>query len=58
MREQLEDDTYTPLSHYCSPHHTDIAFYPVIGLLERAAGFERDDLPEVRLTKLEGLLTP
>ena len=27
----------SPLSHYCSPYHTNSALHPVIGLLERAA---------------------
>jgi predicted ATPase/class 3 adenylate cyclase len=56
LRERLADQTYIPLSHYCSPHHTNSALYPVIGLLERAAGFERDDRPADRLDKLEALL--
>ena len=37
LRERLGDEPYTPLSHYCSPYHTNSALYPVIGLLERAA---------------------
>ena len=56
LREQLVTERYTPLSHYCSPYHTASALYPVIGLLERAAGFSRDDPPESRLDKLEALL--
>ena len=44
------------LSHYCSPYHTASALYPIIGLLERAAGFARDDPPEAKLDKLEALL--
>ena len=56
LREQLADEPYTPLSHYCSPYHTTSALYPIIGLLERAAGFARDDPPEARLDKLEALL--
>jgi class 3 adenylate cyclase/predicted ATPase len=56
LREQLAGQPYTPLSHYCSPYHTASAMYPVIGLLERAAGFTRDDPPEARLDKLEALL--
>ena len=43
LRERLGDEPYTPLSHYCSPHHTNSALYPVIDLLERAAQLERDD---------------
>jgi class 3 adenylate cyclase len=45
LRERLAGERYTPLSHYCSPYHTASALYPVVGLLERAAGFSRDDLP-------------
>ena len=37
LRERLGDEPHTPLSHYCSPYHTNSALYPVIGLLERAA---------------------
>ena len=43
LRERLGDEPYTPLSHYCSPYHTNSALYPVIGLLERAARLDRDD---------------
>jgi class 3 adenylate cyclase/predicted ATPase len=55
LRERL-GDTYTPVSHYGSPYHTNSALYPAIRLLERAAGFERADAPETRLQKLESLL--
>ena len=37
LRERLGDEPHTPLSHYCSPYHTNSALHPVIGLLERAA---------------------
>ena len=56
LRERLDGERYTPLSHYCSPYHTASALFPIIGLLERAAGFNRNDPPEVRLDKLEALL--
>ena len=56
LRERLGDEPHTPLSHYCSPHHTNSALYPVIGLLERAARLDRDDAPEAQLGKLEALL--
>ena len=57
LRARLANEPHTPLSHYCSPHHTNSALYPVIGLLERAAGFTRDDRAEARLDKLEALLS-
>jgi class 3 adenylate cyclase/predicted ATPase len=56
LRERLAGEPHTLLSHYCSPHHTNSALYPVIGLLGRAAGLSRDDRAEVRLGKLEVLL--
>jgi predicted ATPase/class 3 adenylate cyclase len=56
LRGRLENEPHTPLSHYCSPHHQTSPLYPVIGLLERAAGFAADDLAATRLDKLEALL--
>lgn len=44
------------LRYYCSPHHQDSAFYPVIGQLERAAGFARGDAPCVKRDKLAAKL--
>ena len=47
----------TPISSYfCSPHHQDSALFPIINLLERAAGFGREDLPGVKLEKLKALM--
>ena len=46
------------MRYFCSPHHQDSALYPVIGQLERAAGFARDDVPETKLDKLATLLAP
>ena len=43
-----------PLSHFCSPYHTNSALYPVIGLLERAARLERDESPEEKLDQARG----
>jgi predicted ATPase len=46
------------LSFYCSPIYQDSALYPVITQIERAAGFRRDDTPEERLAKFEGVVDP
>src|SRR5919106_1336871 len=54
--EGLGDAPYTPLSHYCSPYHTNSALYPIITQLERAAGIAPDDEPAAKLTKLELVL--
>ncbi|SDH76780.1 Predicted ATPase [Bradyrhizobium sp. Rc2d] len=56
LRGRLENEPHTALSHYCSPHHQTSPLYPVIGLLERAAGFAADDPAATRLDKLEALL--
>jgi hypothetical protein len=54
--EQLRDEPCTFLNHFCSPFHMNSALYPIVGLFERAARFERDESPEDRLDKLEVLL--
>ena len=56
LRERLGDEPYTALSHFCSPFHQTSALHPVIDLLERGAGFARDDPPARKLDKLEALL--
>jgi class 3 adenylate cyclase/predicted ATPase len=56
LRERMADEPYTPLSHYCSPYHTNSALYPVVGLLERAARLDRHELPDQQLARLEAVL--
>jgi predicted ATPase len=56
LQERLRDEPHTRLRYFCSPHHTDSAFHPVIAQLERAARFERQDTPETKLDKLASLL--
>jgi predicted ATPase/class 3 adenylate cyclase len=56
LRERLAGELYTPISHFCSPHHSNSALYPVIMLLERAAGLAAEDGPEQRLDKVAALL--
>ena len=56
LREHLAGEPFIPLSNYCSPYHTNSTLYPVVGLLERAAHFDREDAAEARLDKLEALL--
>src|SRR3974377_129447 len=54
--ESLPRETHTRLRYFCSPQHTDSAFYPIIGQMERAAGFAHDATPQARLDKLDALL--
>jgi class 3 adenylate cyclase/predicted ATPase len=56
LRERLGDEPHTPVSHYCSPYHSNSALHPVIGLLERAARLDRDEAPEAQLARLEAML--
>jgi predicted ATPase len=56
LEERLRDEPHTRVRYFCSPHHTDSAFFPIISQLGRAAGFERHDAPETKLNKLCSLL--
>ena len=56
--DSIENEPHTRLRYFCSPHHQDSAFHPVIGQLERAAGFARDDTPEDKRDKLGAMLAP
>jgi class 3 adenylate cyclase/predicted ATPase len=57
VRDRLAEEPHIRLVYQCSPHHTTGPLHPLIEQLERAAGFERDDPHEVKLDKLEALLT-
>ena len=54
--ERLAGEPHTRLRYFCSPQHTDSAFYPIIGQLERAARLLREDDAKTRLDKLDDLL--
>jgi class 3 adenylate cyclase/predicted ATPase len=56
LLEHLATEPHTRLRYFCSPQHTDSAFYPIIGQLERAAGLAHGDIPQARLDKLDTLL--
>src|SRR5215472_9444661 len=52
LQERIENEPHTRLRCFCSPHHQDSALHPFIAQLGRAAGFEREDTPGVKLDKL------
>ena len=56
LLERLANEPHTRLRNFCSPQHTDSALYPIIGQMERAAGFRHDDTPQAKLDKLDALL--
>ena len=49
-------EPHTRLRYFCSPQHTDSALYPIIGQMERAAGFAHGDTAQAKLDKLDALL--
>ena len=46
LLESLAAEPHTRLRYFCSPQHTDSAFYPIINQMARAAGFLHDDTPQ------------
>jgi class 3 adenylate cyclase/DNA-binding response OmpR family regulator/predicted ATPase len=53
----IADEPHILMRYQCSPHHTNSPFYPIISHLERAALFEREDTPDLKLRKLEAMLS-
>ena len=49
-------EPHTRLRYFCSPQHEDSAFFPIIGQLERAAGFAHEDDSQSKLDKLDVVL--
>ncbi len=56
LKEHLQYEPHARLRYFCSPQHVDSAFYPIIGELERAAGFSREDDLKTTLDKLDAEL--
>lgn len=58
LMARLAEDQPISLRYYCSPYHQDTALFPVKSQLERAARFQRGDMPGRRFDKLRALLAP
>jgi predicted ATPase len=56
LEGRLHDEPHIRLRYFCSPYCRDSALYPFIDQLWHAAEFARDDPPEAKLEKLEGVL--
>src|SRR6476469_8282508 len=56
LLEVLASEPHTRLRYFCSPQHTDSAFYPIISQTERAAGLAHDDSAQRKLDKLDAVL--
>jgi class 3 adenylate cyclase/predicted ATPase len=56
LLERLAPEPHTRLRYFCSPQRTDSALYPIIGQMERAAGFAHGDNLQAKLDKFDVLL--
>ncbi len=56
LLDSVATEPHTRLRYFCSPQHTDSAFYPIIGQMERAARLAHDDTPQAKLDKLDAML--
>jgi class 3 adenylate cyclase/predicted ATPase len=56
LMARFAGEALTSLRYFCSPQHTDSAFFPIIGQIERSAGFADDDALDKKLGKLEAML--
>ena len=56
LLERLATEPHTRLRYFCSPQHTDSAFYPIISQLERGARLAHDDTTQTKLDKLDAML--
>jgi class 3 adenylate cyclase len=56
LLDSIAGEPHTRLRYFCSPQHTDSAFYPIINQMERAAGFAHDDPVQAKLNKIDALL--
>jgi class 3 adenylate cyclase/predicted ATPase len=56
LQERLAPEPRIHLRYFCSAHHTDSAFYPIIDQMERAAAIGHDDSSKAKLNKLDALL--
>ena len=56
LLERLASEPHARLRYFCSPQHTDSAFYPIISQMERAAGVAHDDTAKAKLDKLDAVL--
>ena len=57
LLERLAAEPHTRLRYFCSPQHTDSALYPIISQMERAARFTYADSGQVKLDKLDTVLS-
>ncbi|HSS64411.1 MAG TPA: AAA family ATPase, partial [Gammaproteobacteria bacterium] len=57
LSDRIGEDGATRLRYQCSAHHVNSSLHPVIEQLERTARLAKEDPPEIRLEKLESLIS-
>jgi class 3 adenylate cyclase len=57
LDQYVDNGQHQRLRFLCSPHHLDTPLHPIVQHIERAAQFQRADLPAVRSEKLAKLLS-
>lgn len=58
LYERVASEPHIRLECRCSPYHQHSAFYPIVDLLERTAGLDRDETAAAKLSKLEAVIAP
>jgi predicted ATPase/DNA-binding winged helix-turn-helix (wHTH) protein len=58
LQTRIQSEEHEHLRFFCSPNLRDSVLRPVVMRMERAAGFENDDDPVVKLDKLVRMLMP
>ena len=56
LLNRITTEPCSRLRYFCSPQHANSSLHPIIGQLERAAGFTREDDPRSKVDKLNHLL--
>ncbi len=56
LLESIAAEPHTRLRYFCSPQHSDSAFYPIINQMERVAGLAHDDTAQAKLDKFDAVL--
>jgi predicted ATPase/class 3 adenylate cyclase len=52
LKEHVAQEGAIRIEFRCSPYHQNTAFYPIIEHLQRLLGFEENETPQSKLTKL------
>ena len=56
LRKQVLQEQHPILRYFCSPHHENSIFYPIIQQIERGAHIDPDDSVALKLDKLQSVL--